>query len=109
MNAKLNELIKLVAKFEKVADKWSKTGAGDSEPNAVFQVLLVKAFKGKKPEAPRTVRGWELYSEVQGNGLAAAALGRAADACVKFIESVTLADSYAVEPYLRDYCWRVDW
>lgn len=109
MSNKLNELKSLIKKFKTTQSKWAKTGASDTEPDGVFQVLLVRAFKGKKPEVPRTVDGWELYSKTPGNGLAATLLARTAEVCVKCIESATLAEASAIENFLRDYCWRVTW
>lgn len=66
-----------------VADKYAEFGAYDTEPRAEFAQIVIdlvydRAHYGKAPEVPTTVRGWQLYSEMKGNGLAAIALTRAA-------------------------------
>jgi predicted DNA-binding protein YlxM (UPF0122 family) len=105
----LSELKKLIGKFEKTANKYRRFGATDTEPDGVFQWLLVQAVKGKKPTVPTTVDGWELYSDMVGNGAAAANLGRSARTCVEFIGSIPVAHVGEVQEYLRSYCWRVSW
>ena len=107
----LDEFQKLVKQFEKVQRKYAKFGAEDTEPDGVFQVLLVRAFRGKKPEVPTTVRGWQVYDKPRAD-LVAAALAAAAAACVESL--ATLDDKphgqvKEVEESLKDYCWRVDW
>lgn len=66
-----------------VADKYADTGASDTEPRCEFTVIVASLAHGKEPVVPTTVRDWQLYSEVKGNGFAAIALTRAARKVVK--------------------------
>ena len=61
------------------AEKFARFGACDTEPRAEFaQIVLDLAHYGQPPQVPTTVHGWQLFSEMKGNGLAAIALTRAA-------------------------------
>ncbi len=107
--SRLDELKKLIVTFEKTQQRFAKHGASDTEPDAVFQVLLVRAAKGKAPAVPADPDGWELYSDKQGSKAAAVALGEAAKECVDFISKTVVTDLAVIVTYLKDYCWRVGW
>ena len=70
-----------------LADKYSEFGASDTEPRGEFaQIVIDLAYdKGRYGtiEVPTTVSGWQLFSEMKGNGFAAIALTRAARKVVK--------------------------
>jgi hypothetical protein len=105
----LNKLEHAVRAFEKLQEKYQKLGADDTEPDAVFQVLLVKAMKGKKPFAPTAPDKWQLYSGKAGAKAAAEKMATAANDCIAVIEAVPIGESGEVREWLEDYCWRVDW
>ena len=65
------------------ADKYASLGASDTEPRAEFAQIVTDLAEGKTPTVPTTVRDWQLYSEMKGNGFAAIALTRAARKVVK--------------------------
>lgn len=81
--------------FAQAADAWYATaeryadfGASDTEPRAEFAQIVIdlaydRAHYGKAPSVPTTVEGWQLFSEMKGNGLAAIALTRAAKKVVR--------------------------
>lgn len=66
-----------------VANKYADFGASDTEPRGEFAQIVIdlvydRARYGQAPQVPTTVDGWQLFSEMKGNGLAAIALTRAA-------------------------------
>lgn len=81
----------------------------DTEPDGIFQELLVRAFKGKNPLVPDTPQSWQLYSDHAKSPAAAKRLTKCALACMEVIGDITLAEAAEVEVYLHYYCWRVDW
>lgn len=66
-----------------VAEKYAAFGAYDTEPRAEFAQIVIDLAEGRKPVIPTTVKGWQLFSEMKGNGFAAIALTRAAKKVVK--------------------------
>ena len=105
----LDEFRDRITAFEKTADRYARYGAQDTEPDGIFQSLLVLTFLGKKPQLPQGVDGWDLYDEMAGNGLAAANLSRSAEACLRCLENIPLREAGAVERFLKGYCWRITW
>jgi hypothetical protein len=102
----IDEIQKAISEFEKIQTKYAKFGATDTEPDSVFQQLLVRAFKGKKPTVPTDAQKWELYNKV-GAPIAAKAMTIAARKVLDLIESHT--DSLALQTELKNYCWRITW
>ena len=89
-----------------VADKYSEFGAYDTEPRAEFAQIVIdlvydRAHYGQPPKVPTTVRGWQLYGEMKGNGLAAIALTRAARKVVE----VGMADREGAIRYAEYQGW----
>ncbi len=105
----LEQLRLAVKEFEKTQKRFAKFGATDTEPDAIFQRLLVRAFQGKAPKVPVTADGWDLYVGDDGDEVAASNLYRQAKACVDLINACPLGQSGLLEKFLRDYCWRVGW
>lgn len=106
----IEKLQKLVARFEKAQEKYSEVGAGDTEPDGIFQNILVRSFQKKDYNIPLCAERWQLYaSEPQANQ-AAKRLSKLAQQCVALInEEVAGCYTGPLEQYLRSYCWRVDW
>lgn len=102
-----------VTTFKEAADAWyataekfSRFGACDTEPRAEFAQIVLdlvydRAHYGQPPQVPTTVDGWQLYSEMKGNGLAAIALTRAARKVVK----IGLADREGAIRYAEYQGW----
>ncbi len=103
----VEKLETLLAVFDRLQKKYRRYGAQDTEPDGLFQELLVKAVKGKSFTVPSSPDDWELYSETKGANAAADALGAAANACVDFIRSAKGYEMVLVAAFLRDYCDRV--
>ena len=95
-----------IKQFEACATKHRDTGARDSEPDGVFQRLLLNALAGYAPIPPRDPMGWELYTSMEESNKAAEELFESALEVVRVIESCAIRDVQAVREYLDDYCWR---
>lgn len=87
-----------VKKFEQAQQAYMHFGAWDTEPRGVFADLIEDTYRGKEVTVPTTVEGWQLYSDMKGNGLAAAALTRAARRAVEAAQHDTLG----VARYIND-------
>jgi len=106
--SRVDQIRDAVKEFEGVQKKWASYGAYDSEPDGVFQGLLVRAFRGKKPKVPYSGDGWELYDSSMDCNQAASALHDAARKVVDLIETCPLVESNAVKSYLEGHCWRIE-
>jgi hypothetical protein len=102
----LEQLQSRIREFEKAQKRYQAYGAADTEPDAVFQSLLRRAVSGKPASIPLDGDGWELYTTSMDCSRAAAALSRAAQACVDLIESYPAKNLREIEAYLSKYCWR---
>lgn len=79
---KFKNLENAINKMEKVMAEYRKTGATDTEPDGIWQELLIKTLKGKSPIVPSTPGGWELYSDRPDSVIAAFAMHEAAVAAL---------------------------
>jgi len=102
----IDRLKKAIKQFEECADKHRSVGARDTEPDGVFQRLLLNALAGTAPTPPRSANGWELYTTMEESHAAAEELFEAALEVVRVIESCSIRDVQALREYLDDYCWR---
>lgn len=84
--------------FEKEQLRFAKFGAYDTEPRGVFKELMCQLADGEDPEVPRSVSGWQLFSDMPGNEKAAAALADAAEAVI----AAAKADVVGLTRYIRD-------
>ncbi len=103
---KTTELTTAIQTFEAAQKKYKQYGAYDTEPDSIFQRLLLEAFEGKEPAVPRSGSSWELYASSMDCSEAARALHDAATEAVRVIESTPIRDLRAVEEFLNKYCWR---
>jgi hypothetical protein len=98
------ELTKAIAEFEAIQKRYENVGAWDSEPDGVFQELIMEAFGGSVPIYD-TVEDWCLY-EMDGAQFAAKDMGRAAQTVVDIIHDNP--EHYdAMHQYVSKYCWRL--
>lgn len=97
-----------IERFAEYQQAYKDCGARDTEPDGVFQGLLVAAAKGREVQIPRDPGGWELFDGGRSK-LAALHLGNAAEDCVREIRRVPLGDAQPVLEYLKDFCWRIHW
>lgn len=97
--------------FEAVQARYRDTGANDSEPDYVFQHLLLEALKGKRPVCPEDNRGWNLYSpecaaeEIRIEA-AVKALSAAASIAIKCVEQTRVYELKELKRLIKNYCWR---
>ena len=96
-----------IKKFEETQRKYKEYGAGDSEPDGVFQRVLDAAIKGSGPAIPRTGNGWDLYDHSMDCSEAANALHDQALAVVRAIENCPIRDLGQLRERLKKYCWRL--
>ena len=88
--------------FQEVQIKHKKLGAFDTEPDAVFQRLMMDAMKGTEwTGVPATAKEWQLFDDMEGAEVAAQELAVAAIPCVSFAAQVGLAIGLITEA-----CWR---
>lgn len=83
------------------ADKYADLGAYDTEPRAEFAEIVIELAQDRTPVVPTTVRGWQLFSEMKGNGFAAIALTRAARRVVR----IGLEDRLSAIRYAESQGW----
>jgi hypothetical protein len=92
------------------ADRYADFGASDTEPRSVFAQIIVDLYKGTDPVIPTKASSdawsepnWQLYSgeDMRGNGLAAAALTRAARRAVE----IGKRDHLGLVRYVKDQGW----
>lgn len=95
-----------IRKFESLQMTFASQGAGDTEPDAVFQFLLKQAVTGADVVVPSTVRGWELYHGVPDSEKAAEALHDCVSNLVAAIRDCKVKDLREIHEFLQDYCWR---
>lgn len=100
---KVKEAIKA---FEETQIKYKSFGAYDTEPDGVWQRLLLKTIEGSGPTPPRDADRWELYSTSMDCTEAAQALFDAALHAIQTIEGCPIRDLGALKHYLKEYCWR---
>lgn len=86
-----------------VARTFSHLGASDTEPRAEFAQIVIDLYEDRDPTIPRTARDWQLFTGegMKGNGLAAAALTRAAKRFVK----VANADRRGLVEFAEYHGW----
>lgn len=95
-----------IAAFESTQKKYREFGANDSEPDGVWQRLLMAAVSGLAPTPPRTSDGWELYTSSMDCKEAANALFDSALGAIHAIEACSISDVKILRDYLESYCWR---
>lgn len=97
-----------IQKMEETMTKYSEFGAGDSEPDGVFQGLLVRAMFGEKVVPPKTGKGWQLFTASMDCREAAKELYLKSSVAVVMISAMPIGELETLRDYLRDYCWRYD-
>lgn len=95
-----------IKQFEAAQTKYADYGARDTEPDGVWQRLLLDAIAGKAPTPPRCGQGWDLFSSSMNCDKAANELFEKALDAIKAIESCPIKESAELREYLEDYCWR---
>lgn len=101
----LGEIKAAISQFEEVQKKFGKFGACDTEPDGIFQCVVMDAFEKNKVEIPSTGRGWQLYSSMDCED-AALALCNACNEVVKLIVNFPDKDNEEFVRFIKDYCWR---
>lgn len=98
------DLKKLIRSFEEAQQATAEFGATDTEPDVIFQSLMVRAYLDSNlPRIPTTTNGWGLY-RLRGSDDAAQVLAEAASKVVNFIAKNKTPQ---IGEQLVGYCWRV--
>lgn len=95
-----------ITEFELTQRKHRDAGAADTEPDGVWQSLLLNAVDGKAPTPPRSADKWQLLTLSCDCTEAANALFAAALKTIQIIESCSIRDIAALREYVDKYCWR---
>jgi hypothetical protein len=106
MSSQVDIVKEQVKRMEETMDKYSDFGAGDTEPDAVFQWQIRQKMEGMTRPLPRTTRAWQLYSGMRGVGLAAHALTIRLKAVLEAMDGVTVKELDELREFIDDYCWR---
>lgn len=96
-----------IIEFEAAQESFREYGAGDTEPDSVFQKLLDDIVRGKAPKIPRTVDEWELYTTLPGASVAAKVLCMIATEIAIEIENLPLRYQKELEELVHKTCWRL--
>jgi hypothetical protein len=102
----MNKLHEAVNKFEETCMEYAKYGAGDSEPDGVFQRTLAIAYKKGTNSSRASGEFWQLYTESMDCSVAANALHKAASKAAEIVLNATIRDKDELYEYLEGYCWR---
>jgi hypothetical protein len=102
----LTEVKQAFKEFNEAQSNFSNFGAYDTEPDWQFQNIIRNAVTKGKGVLPRSVRGWELYYDMEGAGKAVKGLNKAA----KKARDLVLKHwgNIEVRKFVMDECWRVD-
>ena len=103
----LDEIKTEIKKFEELQVEYREFGAGDTEPDSVFQHCLMRALTGASNKTiPTSAAEWELFKHT-GVGAAMKRIVSKTRVICNMILKTTLAEQREVAEYLTDYCWRV--
>jgi len=103
----LDEIKQEVTKFEALQVEYREFGAGDTEPDSVFQHCLMRALRGGSNSAiPTSAAEWELFKHT-GEGEAVKRIVSKTRVICSLILRTTLAEQEEVRTYLKAYCWPV--
>ena len=123
-------LTQLLARFNELVEKHREHGAGDTEPDWVFQELLWAAVSGEQPVAPTDARSWNLYThhtvprtqtaeerdvavqnvleKITAVDAAAKELGDLSQTIIDYIEDCPIRRLATLKEHLKGVCWRVN-
>jgi hypothetical protein len=93
--------------FERVQTSLTKYGAGDTEPDWVFQDQIRRAVQGE-PYKPLTAGEWQLYTCSMKCDGAAKRLNAATEKVVNIISTAPIGELVIVEAWAKQFCWRLD-
>jgi hypothetical protein len=95
-----------IKKMEDTMTKYARFGASDSEPDGVWQGLLVRAMTGETVVPPKTGEGWDLFTHSMDCREAAKELYLKSSVAVVMISAMPIGELEPLRSFLRDYCWR---
>lgn len=93
--------------FDEVQGNLRRFGAGDTEPDFVYQSSVRAAVFGL-PFQPYDERGWQLYTDEPGVKLAAKRLNNALQRVTNVISTAPIGSRPAIMDWCKEYLWRVD-
>lgn len=103
----LTNVKRIFDEFGKLQTRWRDCGAGDTEPDTVFQYIIVDAINGKETKVPSDGTGWQLFS-VLGMIEAAKQLKAKTDEMVAAISATPISERKALVAWAKDFCWRAN-
>jgi hypothetical protein len=96
-----------IKKMEDTMTKYSEYGASDSEPDGVWQSLLIRAMEGEKVVPPKSGDDWQLFTNSDLDCREAAKeLYLKSSVAVVMISAMPIGELEPLRSFLRDYCWR---
>lgn len=104
--SRIPEIKALIKAFNNAQSSFRSYGANDTEPDSVFQELLLAAIENEPANVPNTASGWELFADQPGVSVAAKTLTAIATDIVEQIENLPLKDYKEMKTFLKEYCWR---
>lgn len=94
-----------ITEMEDLMGELAQFGASDTEPDGVWQSLLMKTIRGREYKFPVTVDDWQLY-DIPGAARAASRLAMKAKRVIRLLQSLTVKEAAPVLTYLEEHCWR---
>ena len=103
----LDEIKKEINRFEELQTEYNDYGAGDTEPDGVFQHCLMGALKGEAiSKVPTSAAEWALFKNA-GVGDVVKKMAATTRRICTMISKTQIRDQQELTEYLTDYCWRV--
>ena len=102
----LTNVKRIFDEFDALESKWSKFGAGDTEPDTEFQYAIVDTLNDGGHNLPSNAREWQLFINMDGVDEAAAELTSKMNEMVAVIKATPANERKALVAWAKDVCWR---
>ena len=101
------KLQEAIEEIDRVQNLYMNAGAGDTEPDGVWQAYLADAYNGVHLIVRKDPDTWQLYSDHEKASEAARALGEATEKATNLILDCPARDLQDVKRVLDNHIWRV--
>jgi hypothetical protein len=102
----MNRVRIAIKKMEDTMTKYAEFGASDSEPDGIWQGLLVRAMTGETVVPPKSGEGWDLFTHSMDCREAAKELYLKSSVAVVMISAMPIGELEPLREFLQGYCWR---